>query len=225
MKSQTSLILLLFFVCSSLFKAQPGIPVGTQSLNRTVEAYYPFTDGFTQTLTNRSNLVEVPLGFPLHINGKIINSVYCGVNGYVSYDKAFEAQRIYAGHVNINSNSLESVVCFKTESSLKGPVCKIQWETTGSSVYANTQLWLYENGLVEIHIGKITIPLAAENNSKLISLGFATLMTGSWSLSNITGNPPFERLLSNTGQITDFFREGLDAIPFTGTVYSIRTVY
>ncbi len=225
MKSQTYFILLVVFVCSTVFKAQTGITLGTPSLNRTVESYFPFTDGFTQTLTNRSNLVEVPLGFPINFNGKVINSVYCGANGYLTYDRAFEAQRIYACHVNINSNSLESRVCFKTESSLKGPVCKIQWETTGSSVYAHSQLWLYENGLVEIHIGKITIPLVAENNSRIMSLGFATLMTGSWNFSCLTGSPPFESIINSTGQINDFFKTGLDAIPLTGTVYSIRMVY
>src|SRR5690349_11585916 len=117
-----------FFIFLTPFCLAQGFNIGAKyGLKKSAGEYSQFIDGFTQTLSGSSALVEIPLGFSIMLNRTAFRSVYCGANGYTSYDISGRSRRIYSCHLN-NISYFESVVSYKTEGELKSRICKIQWE-------------------------------------------------------------------------------------------------
>lgn len=223
LKNLRIVVLLFLSMEYAGLQAQDHIRVASYYLEKTSSNYSSFIDGFTHSLNNYSDLAEIELGFTLNYSGQVCSTIYCGSNGYAVFDKVNQYFRIYACRLTTGIE-VESVVSAKTEGQPANRICKVQWENSGSGYDSNFQLWIYETGQVEIHLGKINLNISADNKASILFIGFTDLSSDIHDLKYIHGTPPGESLVV-TKDIRDIFKNGLDGIPLSGTTYSIKLAH
>lgn len=118
----------------------------------------------SQTILNPNNSAwnfsyKIPVGFSFNYLGRNFDSLTIETNGYL----VFDADRNYAFTTFLgfsdctDSTGTHSVLGYELSGTTGDHILKIQFKNTGNSLHASEffswQVWLKENGVVEIHIG------------------------------------------------------------------------
>lgn len=150
------LISLFVLLSSQLFSQDFNYTVSTST-----EAWQELN---SQTILNTNNSAwnfsyKIPVGFTFNYLGRNFDSLTIETNGYL----VFDADRNYALTTFIGFSDCEdsagthAVLGYELSGTTGNRVLKIQFKNTGVSRRAakffSWQIWLKENGVVEVHIG------------------------------------------------------------------------
>jgi hypothetical protein len=151
----------LFFVLFSFFL----LPARSQDFNYTVSAdSVAWNELNTQTILNAGDTAwkfayKIPVGFSFHYLGRTFDSLMIETNGYLVFDNdrnyAFTAFQQFGDRVD--SLGHHAVIGYELSGSTGNHVLKIQYKNAGLSLTdaraQSWQIWLKENGSVELHAG------------------------------------------------------------------------
>lgn len=176
---QRILLVALFSFCTPfLLRAQT--PSFNYSLSSDSVAWSELT---SQTLCNTINTAwnsqyRIPIGFSFPFAGRNFDSLNIETNGYLQFDAdnyyAFTA--FHSFRDKLDSNGFHSVLSYALSGTSPNRVLKIQYKNAGQAdVPAETlsyQIWLRENGSIEVRIGPNSYTdVAMSDTSQLVRLG------------------------------------------------------
>ncbi|MFO7722880.1 MAG: T9SS type A sorting domain-containing protein [Bacteroidales bacterium] len=170
--------------------------------------------------------VSLPFSFPYQ--GKPVSTLYVG-DGYVALNAGWDTiMAVYFSDLidrgSMGTASL-SPISYKVETSGATQIFKLEWKNFGFydemdnfstlNWYGNAQLWLYDNGIWEVHLGPNSIlqPMIVFLGENGPAIGYGDETNNYW-LSGMASNPT---LVKNTSTMLFPF---LSSVPADGTIYT-----
>lgn len=113
---------------------------------------------------------RVPLGFAFSFLGNTFDSVTVERNGYLSFDsdRRYALMVYNAFRDKTDSTNNHSTLGYALSGTAGSRILKLQYKNVGATrnkkELFSYQIWLKENGSIEVHVGPHTYPVAASNN-------------------------------------------------------------
>lgn len=131
------------------------------SFSHSTSSYQPLTgasiiaDG-TQDWSGTN--FTIPVGFSFQFDSLAFDSVIIESNGFVKFDQHRTVVLYHGAGCKKDSSNAYSTLSYSTTGTTGNRILKLQYAYCGyspsdSSEYLNYQLWLYEQGSIEIHTG------------------------------------------------------------------------
>ncbi len=186
---------------------------------------------------------SIPLGFDLTFFGETTNSIFMledflggifALNIPVDLlDMAIATTADLTDPEYFNSGTLSAPITYVTVGQPGSRICKVQWENAGfysevvegsANNLVNLQLWIYEQGVIEVHHGQNSVkePEVALGDGwtcgVLDGLNITSeepTVTGAYLL----GGDPEDATFISTTDLNELFFASLEAIPAAGRVY------
>jgi len=172
-------------------------------------------------------------GFPFSCLGRTFDSVRVERNGYLSFDAdrsyAFMAFNAFSDKIDTAGN--RSTLSYALSGSAPNRVLKLQFRNMGQGAapaeLLSYQIWLNENGAIEVHVGPHTYAIADSTNSSdtlmpvvigLVNTNMDTPTRGLFLEGSTT--QPGSRPVNDTYPDPAFIR----SIPAQGTRYTFTPV-
>lgn len=235
---KTRLSILAFFASCSIVVAQ------TYTFSTFSEAYTPISNGSPAVSESWDDPeLFIPLGFETIIYGETASALASSdffLGGIVASNNNIESLNLIIATTAdlidpnyFNGNELTSPITYLTEGEPGDRICKVQWENAGfyddvaegsGGNLINLQLWVYENGRIEMRYG----PNSIKEPDGILANGLsAGLMSGLDLFSEdflfdeallVSGNPS-DPTLNQVNDVFQLFTTTLTGIPSSGRVY------
>lgn len=131
------------------------------SFSHSTSSYQPITGGtsIANGTTDWSGTnFTIPVGFSFQFDSLAFDSMIIESNGFVKFDQNRAVVLYHGAGCRKDSNNVYSTLSYSTTGTAGSRILKLQYAYCGyspsdSSEYLSYQLWLYEQGNIEIHTG------------------------------------------------------------------------